>query len=158
MVADDRPGPLLGLSSSPASVLRTDGRQSAAFEIVGLRLELSASPGVARLAIAGDGSSDTYVLDAAGLAAWAVAITQLLSLEPAGGVRGCVAVRAPFLIDREGRPSIAFEALVSELGVGYRLLVHGGADKAPGLVTTAEVVHGMAQAAAGAATLAGPPR
>jgi len=69
-----------------------------------------------------------------------------------------MAIRAPFLVDREGRPSIAFEALVSELGVGYRLLVCSATDQPPGLMTTADVVQGMAQAAAGAATLAGPPR
>jgi len=69
-----------------------------------------------------------------------------------------MAIRTPFLVDREGRPSIAFEALVSELGVGYPLLVGGDADQPAGLTATADVVQGMAQAAAGAATLAGPPR
>ena len=158
MVADDRPGPLSGLSSSPPSALRTDGRQSATFEVLGVRLELSAWPGGARLIIAGDGSSGTYVVDAPALAAWAVATTKLLSLMPARGARDRMAIRAPFLVDREGRPSIAFEALVSESGVGYRLLVCSGTDQPPGLMTTADVVQGMAQAAAGAATLAGPPR
>jgi len=158
VVGDDRVAPLSGLSSSPPKPLHTDGRQSASFEVVGLRLELSASPGAARLVIAGDRSSETYVVEAAALAAWAVDTTKLLSLESAGRPQDRMAIRTPFLVDREGRPSIAFEALVSELGVGYPLLVGGDADQPAGLTATADVVQGMAQAAAGAATLAGPPR
>ena len=154
MVADDRRGPLSGLSSSPPDTLRSDGRQSATFEVVGFRLELSASPGAAQLVIAGDSACDTYVVESAALAAWAVATGKLLSLQPADGARDGTAIRAPFLMDNEGRPSIAFEALVSELGVGYRLLVARGAEPVAGLMTTADVVHGMTQAAAGAGTVA----
>ncbi len=158
MVADDRPGPLSSLSSSPISVPRAEGRQSATFEVLGLRLELSASPGAATLVIVGHQARDTYAVDPTALAAWAVATTKLLSLQPAENARGRVAIRAPFLVDREGRPSIAFEALVSEVGVGYRLLVSDGDEDVAGLMTTADVVHGMAQAAAGFGTVAQPIR
>ena len=149
MAADDRSGPVSGLSSSPTSSVRPDVEHSATFEIVGWRLELSASPGAARLAIVGDRARNTHVVEPRALAAWAAAITKLLLLQPAESARGRATLRAPFLVDREGQPSIAFEALVSEQGVGYRLLV--GCEPAPiaSLVTTEDVVRGMAQAAAG---------
>ena len=83
------------------------------------------------------------------LAAWAVATTKLLSLQPAESARGRAAIRAPFLVDRDGQPTIAFEALVSEYGVGYRLLVRGEEKPLAGLVTTEDVLRGMAQAAVG---------
>jgi hypothetical protein len=90
------------------------------------------------------------------LAAWAVATTKLLSLQPAESARGRAAIRAPFLVDRDGQPTIAFEALVSEYGVGYRLLI--GREQGPGasLVTTDDVLRGMAQAAEGIGRLARP--
>jgi len=138
-----------GLSSPPTSPVRADGQHSATFEIVGWSVELSASPGAARLVIMGDGVRDTHMVEPSALAAWATATTKLLSLQPAGSARGRAAIRAPFLVDREGRPSIAFEALLSEQGVGYRLLVRGEQKPLASLVTTEDVVRGMAQAAAG---------
>jgi hypothetical protein len=92
------------------------------------------------------------------LAAWAVATTKLLSLQPAESARGRAAIRAPFLVDRDGQPTIAFEALVSEYGVGYRLLI--GREQGPGasLVTTDDVLRGMAQAAEGIGRIARPSR
>jgi hypothetical protein len=59
-------------------------------------------------------------------------------------------------VDREGQPSIAFEALVSEHGVGYRLLVRPGEEPLASLVTTEDVVRDMAQAAAGVGKAARP--
>jgi hypothetical protein len=157
VVADDRSGPLAGLSSSPSSSLRAGGLQSATFEVGALLLELSASPGAARLVIAGDRVRDTYVVEPTALAAWAVATTRLLSLEPADSARGRVAIRTPFLIDREGRPSVAFEARVSEEAVEFRLLVTNVPEQGgDGFMTTEDVVRGMAQAAAGAGTVARP--
>ena len=44
MAADDRSGPVSGLSSSPNSSVRTEGQHSATFEVLGWRLELAASP------------------------------------------------------------------------------------------------------------------
>ena len=149
MAADDRSGPVSGLSSSPTSSVRADGHQSATFEVVGWRLELSASPGAARLVMAGDAARYTHLVEPSALTAWAIATSKLLSLRPAGSPRERATIRAPFLMDREGQPSIAFEALVSEQGVGYRLLVRGGEQPLAGLVTTEDVVRGMAQAAAG---------
>jgi hypothetical protein len=148
--------PLAGLSSSPSSSLRADGRQSATFDVGGLHLEFSAETGAARLVIAGDRLRDTYVVEPTALAAWAVAAIKLVSLEPADSAGGRVAIRTPFLVDREGRPSIAFEALVSEEAVEFQLLVSNVPEQSAGLMTTEEVVRGMAQAAAGAGTVARP--
>ena len=157
MAADDRSGPVSGLSSSPRTSVRAEDQHSATFEVVGWRLELSASPGVARLAIAGDEAQYTHLVEPRALAEWAIAIKKLLSLRPADSAQGRAAIRAPFLLDREGRPSIAFEAVVSEQGVGYRLLI-GGATPLTSLVTTVDVVRGMAQAAAGIGRVVQPSR
>ena len=158
MAADDRSGPVSGLSSSPTSSVRAEGQHSATFEIVGWRLELSASPGAARLEIVGDRARDTHMVEPGALAVWAVATTKLLSLQPAESARGRAAIRAPFLVDRDGQPTIAFEALVSEYGVGYRLLI--GREQGPdaSLVTTDDVLRGMAQAAEGIGRVARPSR
>ena len=158
MAADDRSGPVSGLSSSPNSSVRTEGRHSATFEVLGWRFELSASPGLARLAIVGDEGRYTHLVEPRALAPWATATTKLLSLRPADSARGRAAIRAPFLLDREGRPSIAFEAVLSEQGVGYRLLLGGDATPLTSLVTTVDVVRGMAQAAAGIGRVVQPSR
>jgi len=149
VAADDRSGPVSGLSSSPPNSVRAEGRHSATFEVAGWRVELSAGPGAARLVVVGDAARDTHVIEPGALCAWATAITKLLALQPAASARGRAAVRAPFLVDRDGRPSIAVEALLSEQGVGYRLLVGVGQEPLATLVTTEDVVRGMAQAAAG---------
>jgi hypothetical protein len=65
-----------------------------------------------------------------------------------------VEFRTPFLIDREGRASIAFEGLVSELGLSYRLLVNGAEGRVAGVMTTSDVVRGVAEAAGGAVLVA----
>ena len=158
VAADDRSGPVSGLSSSPNSSVRADGQHSATFEVLGWRLELSASPGFARLAITGVEARYTHLVDPRALAAWAIATTKLLSLRPADSARGRAAIRAPFLLDREGQPSIAFEARVSEQGVGYQMLIGGNAKPLTSLVTTGDVVRGMAQAAAGIGRVAQPSR
>ena len=158
MAADDRSGPVSGLSSSPTSSVRAEGQHSATFEIAEWRLELSASPGAARLEVVGDRARDTHMVELGALAAWAVATTKLLSLQPAESARGRAAIRAPFLVDRHGQPTIAFEAMVSEYGVVYRLLI--GREHGPGasLVTTDDVLRGMAQAAEGIGRVARPSR
>jgi hypothetical protein len=145
--------PSSGLSSAPPSATPTAGDvQSATFDVVGVRLELSASVGAVRLTIAQAGAQDSYAIEPVVLAAWALATRQLLSLHPVA-VPGRAEIRAPFLFDRDGRPVMAFEALVSELGLGYRLLV-GDREPRPGVVTTAEVVRDVVQAAAGVGTAA----
>lgn len=144
-----------GLSASPASAARSESdTRSATFDVTGIRLELTASPGAARLVVSSGDDRDVYVVEPAALDAWSAATVKLLSLQPARGTADRAEIRAPFLFDRDGRPSIAFEALASEQGVGYRLLVSGAAEMVAGFVTTAELVLGVAQAAAGAATVA----
>jgi hypothetical protein len=132
------------------------GTQSASFDVGALRLELSAAPGATRLVVATDNARDTYVVDPAALASWAAATAKLLTLEPATDRDERAEFRAPFLIDRESRASIAFEGLVSEIGVSYRLLVHGAEERVAGLMTTAAVIRGVCEAAKGAGSLARP--
>lgn len=147
--------PLSGRSSAQPSATPSAGAaQSATFDVVGIRLELSASAGAARLIVSRAGAHDAYAIEPLALAGWAIATTKLLSLQAAAVAAERAEIRAPFLFDRESRPAIAFEALVSELGVGYRLLVGTAAEPAVGVVTTAEVVRGVTQAAAGVATFA----
>jgi hypothetical protein len=147
--------PLSGRPSAPPSATPSArDAQSATFDVVGIRLALSASGGTARLIVSQAGAHDTYAIEPVALAAWAVATTKLLSLQAAVVPAERAEIRAPFLFDRDSRPAIAFEALVSELGVGYRLLVGAAAEPAVGVVTTAELVRGVAQAAAGVATIA----
>jgi hypothetical protein len=156
VAADDRSGPVSGLSSSPTSSVRAEGQHSATFDIGGWRLELSASPGAARLDMDAERARATHVVEPGALAAWAAATSKLLSLQPAENARGRSTIRAPFLVDREGHPTIAFEAVVSEHGVGYRLLIGGKQEAGATLVTTEDVVRGMAQAAAGIGRVARP--
>ena len=158
MAADDRSGPVSGLPSSPTSSVRAEGHHSATFELVGWRVELSASAGAARLVMVGDGAQYTHLVDPGALSAWAAATMNLLALRPAETARGRAAIRGPFLVDREGQPAVAFEAMVSEHGVGYRMLVRGGEGPLATLVTTEDVVRGMAQAAAGIGRIVQPSR
>jgi hypothetical protein len=97
---------------------------------------------------------DTYVVDPAALSAWARAFTRLRSLELWERPRGHVEFRAPFLIDREGRASVAFHGHVDDNGVSYRLLVCGAASRVVGVPTTADVVRDVAAAVAGAVAIA----
>lgn len=155
MIADDRSGPASGVSSSAAAARRGDAEtQSASFEIGGLRLELTASPGAARLVVSADGARDTYVVEPLALSDWAGSTEKLLTLHAVPNPAARVEFRTPYLIDREGRQSIAFEGLVSELGVSYRLLVKGAKNKVAGLMIERDVVRGVVEAAGGAALLA----
>ena len=159
MLADDRPGPVSDRSStSPAAPRGVDPRrQSASFALGALHIELSASPGAARLVVSDEGSRDIYVVDPAALGAWSEMAAKLLKLEPARRAADRVEFRTPFLVDREGRASIAIEGLVSEHGVSYRLLVSGAAGRIAGLMTSKELVTGVAEAAAGAVVVARAP-
>jgi hypothetical protein len=145
--------PLSGLSSAPPSATPTARDvQSATFDLVGIRLELSASVGAVRLTIARAGDQDSYAIEPVVLSTWALATRRLLSLHPAA-VPERAEIRAPFLFDRDGRPVLAFEALVSELGLGFRLRV-GDREPRLGVVTTAEVVRDVVEAAGGVGTAA----
>jgi len=157
VVADERSGPISGVSSARVDAPRAEGEtQSASFDVGGLRLELSAAPGATRLVVATEDARDTYVVDPVALASWATTTAKLLTLEPASGPDRRAEFRAPFLIDRESRASIAFEGLVFESGVSYRLLVHGAEERVAGFMTTAALLRGVCEAASGAATLARP--
>jgi hypothetical protein len=97
---------------------------------------------------------------------------RLLSLAPARGAGQGAEYRAPFLIDREGRPAIAFEGLVTTQAVTFRLLtfsrgsdpldpvepvdpvVNGAGSRLAGIVTTADLIRSVTDAASGAATVA----
>jgi hypothetical protein len=128
--------------------------QTAGFTVGSIQLELTAAPGAARLVVAAGGSRDTYVVDPNALSAWATEITRLLSLAPATTPSQRADYRAPFLVDREGRQSVTFEALVGDQAVGYRLLVSGAAGRVAGLMTTPDLVREIAGAAVGAVLLA----
>jgi hypothetical protein len=154
VVADDRPGPVSNVSVATSSPRTGAASQSASFGIGALSLELSAAPGAARLVVSDTASRDIYVVDPSALASWSSAVRKLLDLATATNPSERVEFRTPFLIDREGRASIAFEGLVSELGLSYRLLVNGAEGRVAGVMTTSDVVRGVAEAAGGAVLLA----
>jgi hypothetical protein len=97
---------------------------------------------------------EVYVVEPAALGAWASATLRLLSLSPAAGAGDGAQYRAPFLIDREGRPAIAFEGLVSARAVAFRMLVAGAESRVAGIMTTADVIRGVMEAASGVVTVA----
>jgi hypothetical protein len=154
VAADDWSSPVRGIAPAPGSIGGNAVTQSATFEIAGLTLVLSAAAGAARLVVSGNGARDTYVVDPGALSQWAVATKKLLALTPIPTSADRIEFRAPFLSDREGRPSIAFEGLVSEESVTYRLLVTGAQDRVAGLMTSLEILRGVVEAASGAALVA----
>ena len=129
--------------------------QTASFDVSPFKLELSAAPGVARLVVAHGDDRDVYVVDPAALRTWANQFTRLLSLDSLAKPRGQVEFRAPFLIDREGRASVAFHGVVDEHAVSYRLLVCGAESRVVGVPTTPDLVRDVAAAVAGAVVVAG---
>jgi hypothetical protein len=160
VVDDDRSRPTSDLNelTPSASIGSVDGApQTATFVVGALQIELTAAPGAARLVVSADADRDVYVVDPGALAAWAADLGRLLSIGPAADQGHRADYRAPFLIDREGRQSVALEALVTEQGVGYRLLVTGAAGRLAGLMMTAELVREISDAAAGAAVFASSP-
>jgi hypothetical protein len=152
VVADDRARPLADVASTPARAPSAGSEtQTASFDVGELRLELSAAPGAARLVVSAGADRDVYIVDPNALETWAVATTKLLSLAPAVSP---AEFRAPFLIDREGRTSIAFEAIVSDSPVAYRLLVSGAAERVARLPTRSELLRDLTEAAVGAVSIA----
>ena len=154
VAADERSAPASRLSPIPGDRIAGGATQTASFQVGALRLELSASPGAARLVVAADDVRDIYVVDPAALASWAQSCRQLLSLVPAERVSGAAEFRAPFLVDREGRASIAFEGLISAEAVTYRLLVSGASSRVAGIMTARELIAGVTDAALGAVVVA----
>jgi hypothetical protein len=155
VAADERSGPASRLTPTAGSdKIAGSETQTASFAVGALRLELSAAPGAARLVVTDGESRDIYVVDPAALASWSAGTLRLLALTPAGRWADATEYRAPFLIDREGRASIAFEAHVTNVTVTYRLLVSGASSRVAGIMTSADLVRGIADAAAGAVALA----
>ena len=157
-MVDDESSGATSRVSLPRVLESTDTTpQTASFDVPPFKLELSAAPGVARLAIAHGVDRDVYVVDPAALSTWANAFTRLLALDSPGKPRGRVEFRAPFLIDREGRASVAFHCIVDEHVVSYRVLVCGADSRVVGIPITADVVRDVAAAVAGAALVAARP-
>ena len=154
MAADERSGPGSHTSAAAAESIAGSGTQTASFDVGELRIELSAAPGAARLVVASGQIRDIYVVDPAALASWSAATHRLLALVPAGRWADATEYRAPYLIDREGRASVAFEAHVNNQTVTYRLLVTGAASRVAGIMTTADLVRSVADAASGAVVVA----
>ena len=154
MTADDRTSSATNLSQSAQhSLLSTGDTQTASFVVGDVSLELTAAPGAARLVVIAASSRDVYVVDPASLSAWASAIERLVTLTPAAMPSEHAEYRSPFLIDREGRPSIAFEGLVGDT-VTYRLVVNGTGSRAVSVPTAAETVRAISEAASGAIAVA----
>lgn len=173
MAADDRSAPASDFShATPTHSTAGGATQTAAFAVGALRVELSAARGAARVVVTSGDDREIYVVEPAALASWARATVRLLSLAPARGAGQGAEYRAPFLIDREGRPAIAFEGLVTAQAVTFRLLtfsrgsdpldpvepvdpvVNGAGSRLAGIVTTADLIRSVTDAASGAATVA----
>ena len=157
MVDEEGSGGASRVSVPRTSDATTGTTQTASFDVPPFRLELSAASGAARLVVAHGDDRDIYVVDPVALGTWANAFTRLLSLDSWGKPRGEVEFRAPFLIDREGRASVAFHGIVNEHGLTYQLLVCGAASRIVGVPTTGDVVRDVASAVAGAVRVAGSP-
>jgi hypothetical protein len=156
VTADDRTSAASKLSrSAGSSVLSAGSVQTASFGFGDLRVELTASPGAARVVVATVEARDIYVVDPAALADWSRAVERLLALGPATTERDHAEYRSPFLIDREGRASIAVEAIVTER-VAYRLVVQGAESRLGAVMSSRESVRGLAVAAAGIVSVANP--
>ena len=157
MVDEEGSGSTSRVSVPRVSESTSTTTQTASFDVPPFRLELSAASGAARLVVAQGDDRDIYVVDPVALGTWANAFTRLLSLDSWAEPRGEVEFRAPFLIDREGRASVAFHGIVDAHGVTYRLLVCGAASRIVGVPTTADVVRDVASAVTGAVRVAGSP-
>jgi hypothetical protein len=155
VAADDRSARASVFSRSTTSESTAGGAtQTASFAVGALRVDLIAVPGAARVVVASAEDRDVYVVEPAALASWARATKRLLSLAPAGDAARGAEYRAPFLIDREGRPAIAFEGLVTAQAVTFRLLVCGPESRVAGTMTTADIIRDVTDAASGAVTVA----
>ena len=167
MAADDRSAPVSAFSHAAARDSTAGGAAHTASLAVGaLRLDLIAAWGAARVVVSSGDDREVYVVEPAALASWARATVRLLSLTPAGGAAHGAEYRAPFLIDREGRPAIAFEGLVAAQAVTFRLLrfsrgsdsldpiVSGAESRVAAVMTTADIIRDVTDAASGAVKVA----
>ena len=155
MAAHDRSAAASALSRTTAGESAVGGAtQTASFAVGTLHLDLIAAPGAARVVVSSGNDRDVYIVEPAALASWAHATVRLLSLAPAGDAARGAEYCAPFLIDREGRPAIAFEGLVTAQAVTFRLLVSGAESQVACIMTTADIIRGVTDAASGAVRVA----
>ncbi len=161
MVSDDRSDRLSTFTprtsaNSPqaaadAVIGSTDAR-SASFDVGGFTLELVAAAGRASLAVIAGPDRDAYRLESTALERWADATARLLALSTATGLSACAEFRAPFLMDVDGRASIAFESAVTQGGVVHRLLVMRQDGRVATIVTGVDLLRELIDAARGAAS------
>jgi hypothetical protein len=154
VVADDRSGQAPGVFSRPVVPPTGATTQSASFDIGSVRLELVTSSGVIRLVVTTEGNRETHAIDVDSLIAWSAATTKLLGLLPVATAAERSEFRAPWLLDHDGKAVIAFEGLVTEQSVTYRLLVARGPSAVTGIMTSGDVLRSLAEAAVGAAAVA----
>lgn len=147
-----------GSALSPASATGHDPSlaPTASFALGELRLDLSAAAGAARLVVTRRHARDVFIVDAGALHAWARRVEQVLRLIPATSPREGAEYRTPFLVDREGRPAVAIEALVAERVVTYRALVAVAGEHAANLIDD-DVLVELVDAAEVTARFAGAP-
>jgi hypothetical protein len=160
VVSDDRTD-RLSIFTPPASastpqtaadaVIGSTDVRSASFEVGGLTLELVATTAIVSLSVLAGADRDGYRLDASALDHWADATARLLALSTATGLSACAEFRAPFLMDAEGRASIAFESAVTQGGVVHRLLVMRHDGRVATIVTADNLLRELIDAARGAA-------
>ena len=163
MVSDERAGrvsaftpPITATPSQPqnGTVARPTEAQTASFSIGGFTVELVASAASATLSIVAGDDRDDYRIDPAMLDQWAGGTARLLELTPAGSPSGRAEFRAPFLMDTNGRASIAFESAVLEGHVAHRFLIMGQGGRVAVVATSADLVSELVDAARGAVRFA----
>ena len=159
MVSDDRAGrasaftpPIASTSSQRqnGTVAGPTETQSASFAIGGFTVELVASAAFAMLGIVSGDDRDNYRIDPDMLDQWAAGTARLLDLTPAAGPSGRAEFRAPFLMDMDGRASIAFESAVTEGHVAHRFLIMGQGGRLGVVAASADLVGELVDAARGA--------
>ena len=159
MVSDDRAGRVSAFTppipATPSqrpngTVARPTETQSASFAVGGFTVELVAAAGSAMLSITAGDDRDDYRIDAEMLEQWAGGTARLLELTPASSPSGRADFRAPFLMDTDGRASIAFESSVTEGHVTHRFLIMGQGGRVAVVAASADLVGELVDAARGA--------
>jgi len=159
VVSDERAGrvsayspPAAATPSQPrnGTVARPTEAQTASFAIGEFTVELAASAASAILSITAGDDRDDYRIDPEMLDQWAGSTARLLELTPAASPSGRAEFRAPFLMDTDGRASIAFESAVTEGHVGHRLLIMGQGGRVAVVAAPADLVGELVDAARGA--------
>jgi hypothetical protein len=157
VVSDDRADrlstftPPVPSTSTGEAVIGSHDARSASFSIGGFTLELVATDGTVTLNVVAGHDRDAYRLDAAVLDRWADGTSRLIGLSPASSPTATAEFRAPFLMDIEGRASVAFESSVTQGGVAHRLLLMRREGRVAAIATSADLLGELIDAARGAA-------